>query len=157
MRGYFFCNMYLSSIQNGVQSAHVIHEMFLKYPAGGLFADQLWEWAEDHKTMIVLDGGFAENLRNIERLFNKQPNNYPCAAFEEEYAALEGSITSVGIILPQRVYQTADLIRQGETSLDKLHDTGMYRFLDDPLDTVWYYTKFDLDVIQLLLTHTLAR
>ena len=33
MRAYFFGNMYLSSIQQGIQAAHCLGEMFLKYDA----------------------------------------------------------------------------------------------------------------------------
>lgn len=155
MRAYFFGNMYLSSIQQGVQAAHVVHELFIKYPEENL----LYQWAEDHKTMILLNGGFAENLRNLVTLFESVHNPYPWSFFEEEQAALEGAITSVGIVIPEKIYQTVSLIRQGETSFTKLRDTGLYRFNGDTpdQDTIWTYTNFDVKLIETITNCGLAR
>jgi len=60
MRAYFLNNMYLSSIQNGIQAAHAIHTMMVKYDRAA--SPQLWDWAENHQTMIVLSGGMTEHL-----------------------------------------------------------------------------------------------
>ena len=128
MRGYFLCNMYLSSIQCGIQSAHVVAEMFIKYR--GLAAEStLIEWATNHKTMILLNGGYQSEL---EEFYNyvltagrDQTNHYPFAIFHEELDALNGATTSVGIILPEKVYAATAEVREGlkETIFwDQLND-----------------------------------
>ena len=106
MRAYFFGNMYLSSIQQGIQAGHVIAEFFVDYPetltekmsdAGKL----LWTWAQDHKTVILLNGGYSENLHRLCEFFDNYENHlYPWAYFHEGKDALDGALTCVGIVLP---------------------------------------------------------
>ncbi len=56
MRGYFLTNMYLSSIQHGIQAAHCLQEINNNFPGNEILTD----WAENHKTMYVLNGGTSE-------------------------------------------------------------------------------------------------
>ena len=117
MRAYFFGNMYLSSIQQGIQAAHAVHDMFVRYPTrehGG--GNYLWDWATDHKTMILLNGGYADTIKELVNFFNNSDNPYPFAAFHEEEASLNGALTTVGIVLPEKIYHIASMIRNGETT-----------------------------------------
>ena len=115
MRAYFFTNMYLSSIQQGIQPAHVIGEMSVKYYAAMDGGDEtgtpFYQWADSHKTMICLNGGFSDNLRELVRMFEKKGNPYPWAYFNEGKDALDGALTCVGIILPPKIYETAAHLR----------------------------------------------
>ena len=112
MRAYFFGNMYLSSIQQGIQAAHVTHEFFTKYKGDvDPVASILWEWALNHKTMILLNGGYAEALEDLHAFFESPSNPYPYTWFHEEKASLNGALTSVGIVLPEKIYDTARLLR----------------------------------------------
>lgn len=115
-RAYFFGNMYLSPIQQGIQAGHTISEMSVKYSDND---DSIyWQWAEYHKTMILLNGGMSCNLRKIQELFEHQDNPFHWDYFEESVDALEGAITCVGVILPEQVYTNASLIRQGELDIE---------------------------------------
>ncbi len=109
MRAYFFGNMYLSSIQQGIQAQHCTAEMFVKYQAGHpeKSHDTLYDWARNHKTSILLNGGGDEELRAIVHLLISDGNPYPWATFYESQSALDGIRTCVGIILPERVYEAA--------------------------------------------------
>ena len=66
MRAYFFTNRYLSSIQHGIQTAHCVAELFVKYNhevfSNTVQDGQLYSWAENDKTIIVLNGGSNEDL-----------------------------------------------------------------------------------------------
>ena len=82
MRAYFFGNMYLSSIQQGIQAAHVVGELFTSYSESRTNAMSeggklLWEWACDHKTMILLNGGYSENIHRLCEFFDDYQNTYP--------------------------------------------------------------------------------
>lgn len=122
MRAYFLCNMYLSGVQCGIQSAHVVHELFTKYnrkedPGH----EALWLWAEEHKTMILLNGGYQSELQNFYDSLLRQAqldghNMYPYACFHEEEAALNGALTCVGIILPEPIYDAIDALRGNDPS-----------------------------------------
>lgn len=110
-RAYFFTNMYISSIQCGIQSGHVIGELGVKYwddktKVGDIFRD----WVTNDKTMIVLNGGYSITLEEIYRLLDTQNNehNYPFAKFNESEEALNSAITCVGIILPEHIWDNVE-------------------------------------------------
>lgn len=105
MRAYFFTNFYLSPIQHGIQSAHVLHEMFRKYQTSGIIPDVeklklLNDWADNHKTIIVKNGGETSTMNRINELCAKMM--LPYAYFNEP--SLDNSLTCVGIIVPERFY-----------------------------------------------------
>jgi len=108
-RAYFFNNMYLSSIQQGIQAGHVIAEMSIKYVKESP-KDTIYEkWAKDDKVMIVLNGGYVSNLYYIQEAIANL--DFPWAAFNESEEAMDGMLTSVGVILPEWIYKLAKLMR----------------------------------------------
>ena len=116
MRAYFWGNMYLSSIQQGIQAAHVVAEMFAKYPDDDNHSMTLLDWADDHKTMILYNGGYQSKLIDIADVL-KASGKYPWADFREEEASLNGAVTSVGVILPEGIIALADhMRRENETA-----------------------------------------
>lgn len=111
LRLYTFVNMYLSSIQQGIQSAHVAVELVNEYRSKrNLAAVRLTQWAKHGKTMIVLNGGMACDVANsfdAAETFNRASAHYPFAAFYEESGAIHESrraMTAWGIVLPPEVY-----------------------------------------------------
>ena len=116
MRAYFWGNMYLSSIQQGIQPLHCVSEMFMKYEGVGGEArqktDMLYSWAKDYKTVVVLNAGEGEKLERLWAIFDSHDHPYPWAHWNESREALNGAITSVGIILPERVYEGAREIKK---------------------------------------------
>lgn len=115
MRAYFFGNMYLSSIQQGIQAAHAVVEMFVKYNKQqkellGIEPNQLAilnHWADYHKTMVLLNAGYGEEIHNLITFFSEADNPLPWAAFRESREALDSALTTVGIILPEEFYEGA--------------------------------------------------
>lgn len=107
MRLYTFVNHYLSPIQHGIQTAHVVSELFNRYMNrtfyGTPLCDTLMEWSLNHKTIIVLNGGFSSNLQNIYQVLSEN-HPYPVATFNEGQDELNGALTAVGIVLPEKVY-----------------------------------------------------
>ncbi|TAN25290.1 MAG: hypothetical protein EPN31_15635 [Castellaniella sp.] len=133
MRAYFFGNMYLSSIQQGIQGEHAMTAMFVKYRHQKDHLDTLYEWAENHKTSIYLNGGYADNLlrvhneiddieRHLAEHLVADPDYLKSiglssdfsldesifrlshSLFHEEQASLNGALTSVAVILPECFY-----------------------------------------------------
>lgn len=125
MRAYFFGNMYFSSIQQGIQSAHCLAEMFTKYKMNGAEStfptsqnEILHEWARHHKTMILLNGGFADELRSLIEMFSSKENPLPWAYFNESKEAVDNALTCVGIILPEAIYFSSKLIKDNSSLVD---------------------------------------
>ncbi len=110
MRLYCWGNMYMSSIQQGIQSLHCLSEMYVKYTPlidawdGG---KSLWDWAQNHKTVIVLNAGEMSALEKVEDLMSEVANPYPWALWRESKDAINGALTNVGVILPERMYKAA--------------------------------------------------
>lgn len=118
LRAYFFQNMYLQGIHAGIQSQHTTAEMFVKYLDGKVKSlskcpqdtqyhnnvKVLYDWANNHKTTIVLNGGMQGDLEEAIKVFDTEDNPYPWAFFKESEYALGGALTNVGIILPEKIY-----------------------------------------------------
>lgn len=162
MRAYFFGNMYLSSIQQGIQSAHVVHELFIKYPDPTPVWQKgqktylipntiLYDWAIDYKTMILLNGGYSEILHGLVEFFEEDKNPYPYAHFNEGQDALDGALTCVGIILPEKIYVTADMVHKGEINMDQLYDNDVLIS-----GSKWSFTPWEIKLIQELNQYSLA-
>lgn len=111
MRAYYWGNLYMSSIQQGIQSLHCTGELFIKYHPQGSFTVEavkasadLYDWAENHKTVIVLNAGEMKALEKVRKLFDDPENPYAWASWNESEESLAGALTSVGVILPERIY-----------------------------------------------------
>jgi len=122
LRLYTFLNYYLSSIQQGIQSAHILGEIYNEanskrttidsFEGEGIVQElrynerdlMVFDWAENHKTMVVCNGGNNQNLRDLISFFKIVDNPYPWAAFYEDADSLDRALTGVGIILPESIY-----------------------------------------------------
>lgn len=103
MRFYSVGNMYLSSIQQGIQAAHCLGEMVLEHTGNKMFED----WLSVHKTMICVNGGNNRSLSDFYDLVRYQ-KQFPVAKFHEDEASMGGMLTCVGIVVPKEIYE-ADL------------------------------------------------
>lgn len=109
MRLYTFINFYLSSIQQGIQTAHILGE-FVNIANGSandftkLQKEMFFEWCRDHKTIVVCNGGNNKNIRETISLFEDPRNPFPWAHFHEDGESLDSALTGVGIVLPEELY-----------------------------------------------------
>lgn len=158
LRLYTFVNFYLSSIQQGIQSAHVAVELFNDYRGGRSKATELlYNWGWHGKTMIVLNGGMASDVDtgfNAVASFNN--NRYPYVAFYEEPGAIHearSAITAWGIVLPPEVYDAKPVevfpSRAGFSILKSEHIT--------PETPIWEPGSFEHFICSYLQGKSLAR
>jgi hypothetical protein len=101
--------MYLSGAQIGIQTAHVVAELFRKYDYPENIA--LTNWASEYKTIICLNGGDNISMMNNLLMFEKM--NYPVVPFFE--SGLGDVLTAYGVILPEEIYEKASEIRKAKT------------------------------------------
>ncbi len=166
MRAYFFGNMYLSSIQQGIQAGHVIAEMSLCYSAmastsgPGMFT----EWAADHKTMVLLNAGYSEEIRQLATYFDRE-DGYPWSMFQESGEALDGAVTCVGIILPEKIYGLAKRLRDEPLHHRQIieHEVTTHgavairgEHTESGEGETWEYMKWEWDLVNRLNRYSLA-
>jgi hypothetical protein len=116
--------MYLSDLQKGLQTAHLVAELASEYQSGEK-ALQFQNWAMDHKTIIICNGGNAAALHELTSFMTTPNNPFPYTSFQEDEQSLNNCITCVGIILPEVIYVAAESIRNNISSLEKV-DTDQY-------------------------------
>jgi len=107
MRFYAMGNYYLSSIQQGIQAAHALGEMVAKYQVSSNGAAKVcYEWLQHHKTMVLLNGGNSHDLKALWALLSDPRNTeFPVSKFYEDAQSLNGALTCVAIVLPDRLYE----------------------------------------------------
>lgn len=124
MRFYGFGNYYLSSLQQGLQSAHVVGDLAAASVAGGKVTQKgkiFFEWADQHKTMVLLNGGNSASLEAIFQKFNvfaSSGMHLPFAKFHEDEQSLCGALTYVGIVVEEKYYNAAAELRRCADPLD---------------------------------------
>ena len=104
-RLYCLTNSYLSSLQKGLQTAHVVSEI---YSCATELPDEkkiFNQWVEQDRTIIILDGGNCASLEAFEHFLTTSECDWPWASFREDDQSLNGAITAVGVIVPESVYQ----------------------------------------------------
>ncbi len=118
LRLYTFTNFMLSPIQQGIQAGHAAVELGVKCYRGQMgMTDRsgfhmYYDWASNWKTMICLNGGNAQELRELVFFLSNYDNTFPWCGFYESHDALDSSLTSVAIILPERIFGTAENLRK---------------------------------------------
>ncbi len=158
MRCYHFGNYYLSSIQQGIQASHSQMELFVKYketsdPNQDKFQrEMLYDWSKHHKTMICLNAGANKDLNEIKKLFDQNNNDYPWSYFCEDEDSLGGILTNVAIVLPEKIYDAAEKIRNKQASFsdNSLYLNVEHGFIDN-------FTDFEIKLIETLNKCQLAR
>lgn len=175
MRCYHFCNMYLAGVHAGIQSAHAQHELAMKYLGDGFNTEMfdsefphvqaafsLVDWAKNHKTIILLNGGMQGDILKMEQFLDGCNDRYPHASFREDEYALNGALTNVCVVLPYEMYELNYHITQFSKEpwpgfYDFEHDGNARRLvrleggkieLRANTDVLYTYDAFDLELIK---------
>lgn len=117
LRLYTFTLYQLSPIQQGIQAAHAAVELAMKSYREQMMLRQgtNWhtynDWAINWKTMVCLNGGDLNELREFYDFLTNGFNTFPWAAFYED-ESLGGVMTSIALILPERIFGTAENMRK---------------------------------------------
>lgn len=62
--------------------------------------------------MVLLNGGDLNELRELSDFFTTGANMFPWATFYESEDSLGGCMTSIAVILPARIFLTAEAARK---------------------------------------------
>ncbi len=173
MRLYTFVNgLYMRPIQFGIQSAHLLGDMMVKYRPlqivdGELDAVkisdqyiQLNEWAEHHKTMVILNAVNVAGLQEIFTFLDSEDNPFPYGKFHEDEQSLGGVITCAGVIVPETLYTAAaDMRYNRNAEYDPTTGTLKVVQRDDQTRYSWNEHKlsqFEMSLAQKINDYGLA-
>lgn len=167
MRFYSFTNFYLSSIQQGIQPGHACVELFLKYKGDSKQHDILYDWAENHKTFMCMNGGNNASLEDLHSFVEDVNNPYPYAVFYEDEQSLNGVMTSIGMVLPEKIYLTAlaernafrsSVFQRFEEHFVEEYFTRIATFVDEEGNgREFLFTDWEYDLVLRLNTYKLAQ
>ena len=88
------------SIESTKENAEELFNKYIPHPYNDNMVDdipqinQLWDWSNNHKTMICLNGGMNSDLITTKKFFEDEDIQYPWATFYEskfdeiDYSAL---------------------------------------------------------------------
>jgi hypothetical protein len=139
--------------------------MFNKYPtvcSSEVFTRgaDVGNWSRNHKTIITLNGGNNASLVTLMNFLCDPTNPYAWVHFHEDEESLGSVMTGVGIVLPAKIYETAERLRNREVVFaDDLGDEVVLRILVDfdgaQMDTIRYdtthsFTPFEIELIETL-------
>lgn len=96
LRMYFFVMYNLSGIQKGIQAGHAAIEYQLKHGKTKQYKD----FANNHKTFIVFDGGGSNDMLEREKELESFGIKY--ASFIEP--DLNDSVSAIAFIVPESIY-----------------------------------------------------
>lgn len=104
---FSFQHFQFAGIHAGIQSGHCWIEMATKYRKecfkGDFERSMFWDWAQNHKTVNIRNGGDQNRLFEIVELFKDPLNNYPWVKWEED-SSCNNCLTCVSIVVPEKVY-----------------------------------------------------
>ena len=125
MRNYTFSHRMLSPIQQIIQAQHATVEMFNIYVWDESYDTRtpptkdeydcgwsLYNWSRKHKTHIACTAGGSKEIKELWEVILSDDNNYPFANFYEDEDSLESLMTSIAIVLPEKIYEMASLFKQ---------------------------------------------
>jgi hypothetical protein len=109
----FVANHYLSPLQCGLQTAHVVGSMAVEYKNhGGPLSkggEAFFDWAESDKTIIICGAG---NHKGVLDCFTELRRtafsalSLPVSLFNEDEQSMNGMATACGVIVPQQYWDT---------------------------------------------------
>lgn len=169
LRFYSLVLYSLMPIQKGIQTQHTTAEYTLKFN----FDDVYVEWAKNHKTTIVLDGGTSNSGNESHYGYPKQKGGLELLVDEFERIGIRYSVfyepgvnyslTSIGMILPEQVFNTKKYPgfktwlqkRYGREYRSFMYTSPMKAEYDDWLDTLSndYMTTIQVDEMRKLVNH----
>jgi len=146
-RVYTFTHFMLSSIQQGIQSGHAATALVDKYyDAEATYKqdeeafDKILTWIREDKTIVCLNGGNSESMFEWYRFFNTHLNPFPWVKFHEDESSMEGILTSIAILLPDRIY---------DVDLEELYSMASF--------VPGQFTEYEWELVNRVKSASLAR
>ncbi len=91
MKCYVFVHSHLSSIQKGIQAAHVVAQLvWQNAPVTDI-------WFREHKTIVLLEGGNTQSLADLIVAVGR--TDFESSIFAEDEQTLDNLTTAIAVIV----------------------------------------------------------
>lgn len=166
MRVYTFTHFMLSTMAQGIQAGHAKDELFNNYRNTHIEENKvLFDWSINHKTHVSLSGGISSDMEELWTFLCTEENPYPLSNFHEDEDSLKGIMTSIAMVLPERIYEVASMIKRKTAEFNReflypVEDESMGWTEDAELEALCQsygsYTDFEKELILRLPNYRLA-
>lgn len=116
----FVANAYLSPLQCGLQTAHVVSEIAVTEHLTQSLYQSFRDWAQDDKTIIICGAGNHKGVIDCWAELKRtgiDPGFVTGAIFHEDERSMNGMATACGVIVPEK-YWAATPMPSDEISAD---------------------------------------
>lgn len=140
----FVANHYLSPLQCGLQTAHVVSEIAVTEHLTKSLERSFIDWAQDDKTIIICGAGNHQGVLDCWAELQRtgiNPGFVTGAIFREDEQSMNGMATACGVIVPER-YWGAVFQSRVDTGLE---DRWVYSEKDQETGEVKKLTVYDLN------------
>lgn len=114
----FVAGLYLSPLQRGLQTAHVVSELMTKYkPDFNDVGDSVYDWASNNKTIIICDAGNHQGVVDCWAELQRtgiDPRFVAGAIFFEDVQSMNGMATACGVVVPEKYWGAQFVPEVGE-------------------------------------------
>ena len=153
----FTANLYLSPLQCGLQTAHVVSELS-QFKQNTSQANVFNEWALQDKTIVICGAGnhkgVVDCFDSLLGLANKL--GLPAAIFREDEQSMNGMATACGVIVPQKYWATTFVLGSGKEGDDDFCPPK-YEYVDEQFYVTMYWAPtIEFQFIQLIKSFRLA-
>jgi hypothetical protein len=144
----FVANGYLSPLQCGLQTAHAVGDMSVKYKVNTKQKEAYEAWAAQDKVIIICA---AFNSKGVKECFDELVRTgddalcLPTALFCEDEDSLNGAATACAVVVPQQ-YWDVQFFEEADT-FDKFGQLVKHT------DAYWEHALPDGKMIRYPLTH----
>ena len=134
---------YMAKIQHGIQNLHAVADMAVKYRNDDSVGSTLfWDWAENHKTVGLLNAINHKGLCELRDFFNSLDNYCPWISFHGDEDSMNGILTAVGIVLPPKIYETSRTYKKCPEMLSMCRSGEFSNFSDWEIDLIKLLFKY---------------
>lgn len=120
LRLYTLSHYMIGQMAKGIQTLHSTVRLFVEYDKDSSQYEMLKEWAENHETVIHLNGGISPELNELYEFLTLVDDSgempFPYAKFHED-ESLGKLMTAISMVLPGRIFNAMSLMRQGKVLL----------------------------------------
>jgi hypothetical protein len=142
----FVANHYLSQLQLGLQTAHVVGSMSVKYDDDSREDGAFRIWAAQDKTIIILGAGNHQGVIDCyTEITRTNTMALPRAIFYEDEESMNDMATACGVVVPEK-YWNVKFFQEADTF-------DQFGMLVKHTDAYWEHGLPDGQMVRYPLTH----